>query len=249
MTVSHARDLAGVHNFRMLASYPLADGRRFGEGLVYRSGALELMTPEDLGHLRDELRIAAILDLRHPDELGGQGIGHGLADRVNFLSVFPERLTQEALIAELNGLYGAGPSPERYFHYLHVEGQRFADAFRFFADEANYPALVHCTAGKDRTGVILGMVMDVVGAADADIATEYGLSDQSIDRLIAYLRAMGRQLEGTEAEIRARMATPPERMAGFMTLLRERYGSAEGYLATQGVTAAEFAAVRRLLVR
>jgi protein-tyrosine phosphatase len=249
MTVTPLRDLSGVHNFRMLAGYPLAGGRRFSDGMIYRSGALELMTAEDLRLLRDELRIAAILDLRHPDELGEGGINHGLADRVNFLSVFPERLTQEALIAELNGLYGTGPSPERYFHYLHVEGQRFADAFRFFSDEANYPALVHCTAGKDRTGVILGMVMEVVGATDADIAAEYGLSDQSVDRLIAYLRAMGRQLEGTEAEIRARMATPPERMQGFMALLRERYGSAEGYLSGQGVTAAEFATVRRLLVR
>jgi protein-tyrosine phosphatase len=107
---------------------------------------------------------------------------------------------------------------------------------------------VHCTAGKDRTGVLLGMLMDVLGADDRDIAHEYGLSDASIDRLLAYLRSSGRQLEGSEEEIRARLATPPERMAGFIELLRERHGGAEAYLRKQGLEPGVFARVRELLI-
>jgi protein-tyrosine phosphatase len=172
---------------------------------------------------------------------------HPLSDRVVRLSIFREEWRQEDLIAELNGLYGTGPSPRRYLHYLEIGGDRLAQAFALFAEEERYPFLVHCTAGKDRTGVLIGMIMDVLGADPADIAHEYALSDASIDRLLAYLRASGRQLEGTEEEIRARLATPPERMAGFIELLREHHGGAEAFFRKQGVSAATIERVRDLL--
>jgi protein tyrosine/serine phosphatase len=246
MSTSSTRpEIEGVHNFREVGPYPLADGGHLRAGMIYRSGALEFMTDEDRRILGDEIGLSAILDLRHRDELGEDL--HALADRVIRVSIFDESTPQEAVIAELNGLYGTGPSPERYFHYLSVAGERFATAFRLFADEANYPLLVHCTAGKDRTGVLVGMVMDVLGAGEKDIATEYGLSNESIDRLLSYLQARGRVIEGTPAEIRARLSTPPERMAGFLRLLHAHHGGAEPYLRKHGIGDAEFAKVRDLL--
>lgn len=237
----------GIHNFRELAPYALRDGGSLRSRRVFRSGALELMTPADGALLSRELGIRMVLDLRHPDELAGTPGAHPLSDRVVRLSIFSESQPQEALIAELNGLYGTGPSPRRYFHYLSIGGDRLARAFELFADESNYPILVHCTAGKDRTGVLVGMIMDVLGCHDSDIAHEYGLSDASIDRLIAYLRASGRQLEGTDAEIRARLGTPPERMAGFIDLLREHHTSAAHFFERQRVAPSVIARVRELL--
>jgi hypothetical protein len=247
MTNAEPRDLEGVHNFRPLAPYPLGGGGRLKAGMIYRSGALELMTDADAEYLQEEVGIACVLDLRHPDELSPVERPHALADRVHALSIFREDSRQEDIIAELNGLYGMGPTPRRYMHYLEVGGPKFAQAFERFADEGAYPLLVHCTAGKDRTGVVLALVMDVLGVSHADIASEYGLSDASIDRLIAYLEASGRKLEGSEAEIRARLSTPPERMAGFMELVTQRYGSGEAYLRQEGVGDATFAAVRDIL--
>ena len=237
----------GIHNFRELGPYPIRTGGGIRPRRIFRSGALERMTPTDEALLAGQLGIRTVLDLRHPDELTGISAGHALDDRVIRLSIFSESQSQEELIAELNGLYGPGPSPRRYFHYLQIGGDRLARAFELFADEANYPVLVHCTAGKDRTGVLVGMIMDVLGCHDEDIANEYGLSDASIDRLIAYLRASGRQLEGTEDEIRARLATPPERMAGFIDLLREHHTSAERFFESQGVAASAIASVRAAL--
>jgi protein-tyrosine phosphatase len=244
MTTARVREPEGIHNFRQLAGYRLRDGGRIRAGMVYRAGALEMMTEADRGWLGDELRIRTILDLRHVDELGAP---HALADRVVAHSIFPEATNQEALIAELNGLYGPGISPRRYLHYLKIGGDRLARAFELFADGAAYPVLVHCTAGKDRTGVLLGMLMDVLGCDDADIAHEYGLSEASVDRLLAYLRASGRVLEGTEEEIRARLATPPDRMAGFIELLRAEHGSAEAFFVSQGVAPAAIQRVREIL--
>jgi protein-tyrosine phosphatase len=248
MTASPIRDLEGVHNFRALAPYPLKRGGRIRPGMVYRSGALELMSEADCAYLTEEARISLILDLRHPDEFIETRTGHALSDRVTPLSLFPEQITVEGLIEELNGLYGTGPSPERYLHYLTVGGERFARAFELLAREEAYPVLVHCTAGKDRTGVLLGLLMDLLGAYDEDIAAEYGLSDLSIERLIRYLESTGRVLEGSREEIVARLSTPPERMAGFIELMRERYGSAEEYLAGQGVPRQALARVRQILV-
>lgn len=237
----------GIHNFRELGPYPLRSGGTLRARRVFRSGALELMTPADEALLSHQLGIRTVLDLRHPDELAGTPGAHPLSDRVVRLSIFSESQPQEDLIAELNGLYGPGPSPRRYLHYLEVGGDRLARAFELFADESNYPILVHCTAGKDRTGVLLGMIMDVLGCHDDDIAHEYGLSDASIDRLIAYLRASGRQLEGTDAEIRARLSTPPDRMAGFIGLLRAHHTSAAHFFERQGVSPFAITRVRELL--
>lgn len=240
------RELDGVHNFRALGPYRVRGGR-LREGMIYRSGALELMSDVDCACLGDELGIRTILDLRHPDEVAHRPDGHALNERVLPLSIFPETVRQDDIIADLNGLYGTGPTPGRYLHYLDVGGDRLAAAFRLFARESSYPVLVHCTAGKDRTGVLLGMLMELLGADDDDIANEYGLSDASIDRLIAYLRSTGRALEGTDDEIRARLSTPADRMAGFIQLLRARHGSTEAFLAGRGLRADEIGAIRELL--
>ena len=241
------REPDGIHNFRELSGYPLKGGGHIRSGMLFRSGALELMSDDDYAWLRDIIGVKTILDLRHADELAMRNAPHKLDEHVVSHSIFPETVRQEDLIAELNGLYGAGISPQRYLHYLDIGGDRLAEAFRLFANEENYPFLVHCTAGKDRTGVLLGMLMDVLGAEDDDIAHEYGLSEAAIDRLIAYLKSSGRQIEGTEEELRARLATPPDKMAGFIQLMREKWGSSEAFFEAHGVTNEEIARVRQLL--
>ncbi len=244
--MTEAYEFEGVHNFRAVAPYPLKGGGRIRENAIFRSGALERMTASDEAWLR-AAGVRTILDLRHRDEVSFAGPPHALAEAVFACSIFPGERAQEDLIAELNGLYGPGPSARRYMHYLNVGGSQFATAFELFAQEERLPILVHCSAGKDRTGVLLGLVMDVLGADPADIATEYGLSDASIPALIAYLEAIGRKLQGTPEEIHQRLSTPAEYMAGFIELLHEKHGGAEAYLRSQGVDGGAFDLVRERL--
>lgn len=241
------RELEGVHNFREVAGYPVEGGGVMRSGMLFRAGALDLMSEADANHLGEELRLRTILDLRHGEEIEMRVAPHALDERVILHSIFPEDSALADVTAELNGLYGTGISSGRYLHYLDIAGHRFTEAFKMFAEPDSYPMLVHCTAGKDRTGVLIGMVMEVLGCSPEDIAKEYGLSDAATDRLLAYLVASGRQIEGSEEEIRARLATPADRMSGFLDLLRDKHGGARAFFEKSGVTREEIEQVRELL--
>ena len=94
------------------------------------------------------------------------------------ISVFSEENTQQALIDELNGLYGMGPSPQRYLHYLLAGGGRWVEAMRLFADEASYPVLIHCTAGKDRTGFAAALILLALGVPRDVVMRDYLLTNE-----------------------------------------------------------------------
>lgn len=240
-----------LHNLREVAGYATRSGV-MREGRLFRSGAWELMSESD--HAWFEDRIETVIDLRHPDEVeraahASQGEPRA---RVLFTSIFPEDQTMASMVDEMNGLYGdaavvAGAGAQRYLHFTKVGGDRFADAVRVMADQENYPVLINCTAGKDRTGLLVAMVMDVLGVSDEEIASEYERSNADIDGLLLYLQSIGRVLEGTAEEIRARVETPADRMVGFLEGLRAEYGSSAGFLQSHGVGDAELESLEALL--
>ena len=105
--MSNHREPDGIHNFRELSGYATEGGGRVREGMIFRSGALELMSDDDFAWLRDEIRVQTILDLRHADELALRKGPHQLDAHVVSHSIFPESVNQEDLIAELNGKGGS----------------------------------------------------------------------------------------------------------------------------------------------
>ena len=240
--------MEGLHNLRAVEDYP-ARGGRLRRGRLYRSGAWELMSPRDHDWFRANVR--TVLDLRHPDEVAGAGRARrGAAPaRVIHHSIFRADVPMAEFLDELNARRGPGISSGRYLDYLKVgAADRFARALEILAEEDNYPVLVNCTAGKDRTGLLIAMVMDLLGVDDAAIGAEYERSNAGIDGLIAYLTGIGRAPEGDLGEIRARMATPADRIHGFLGALREEYGSVRELMRGEGIADATFASLRERLV-
>lgn len=213
-----------LHNLREVAGYATRSGV-MRAGRLYRSGAWELMSEAD--HAWFGNAIETVIDLRHPDEIARAAhvSGGEPAARVVFNSIFPVDQTMDSMVDQMNGLYGTAPEAgaARYMHFAKVGGERFADSVRLMADESNYPVLINCVAGKDRTGLLVGMVMDVLGVADEAIASEYERSNADIDGLLRYLELTGRVLEG-------------------------EHGSTVGFLQSHGVGDAELESLEALLV-
>ena len=180
-------EVDGLHNLRAVEGYAVAGGR-MRPGRLYRSGAWELVSEQGRAWL--DANVRTVIDLRHPDEVTGAASSRRGPPPAGLVahSIFRADVSMAEFVNELNSLSGDGISSERYLDYLRIgAADRFARAVELLADESNYPVLVNCTAGKDRTGLLIAMVMDLIGASDEDIGTEYERSNAGIDGLIAYL--------------------------------------------------------------
>lgn len=241
--------MEALHNLRAVEAYPTNSGRRMRGDRLYRAGAWELITEADRSWLDEN--IETILDLRHPDEINSAAeyrTGDPPASVV-YHSIFRTEVPLAEFTAELNGLHGSAISADRYLHYLKVgAADRFARGVELLAEEDRHPVLINCTAGKDRTGILVALVMELLGVDDEAIGAEYERSNTGIEGLIAYLEQVGRAPQGTSEEIRARMATPSDKILGFLEGVRAEHGSVTDLLASEGVSDETFEELRDLLL-
>ncbi|CEJ89518.1 hypothetical protein VHEMI05359 [[Torrubiella] hemipterigena] len=110
------------------------------------------------------------------------------------------------------------------------------------------PLLVHCTAGKDRTGVIAAIILSLCGVKDEAIAEEYGLTQEGLTewRAMATARLLNHPaLKDNPDGIARMLSAKPENMLAALKMLREEYGSVEDYVVNKcGLTTAEVTQLR-----
>ena len=141
----------GCFNFRDIGGYLNQDGKRVKKGLYFRAGRQDRMTEKDLVRLSD-LNISTQIDLRKQEEVLDQGRGPLEDMGANYISI---AVIPEGGSDKLNKLVGdTGISGKRYLGYLEFGPTSWLRLFGILADEENLPVLLHCTAGKDRTGVL-----------------------------------------------------------------------------------------------
>ena len=239
---THDRHISfdGVFNFRDVGGYAADGNRSVAWRRVFRSGALEQMTGCDVALATEELGLSTVLDLRHPEELAS--VEHQLgplfeADvQRHHLSLHPADMQLGEYRKSMDKELGQGLSGRRYFAWLRFAGLQLATAFELLAEKSTYPVVIHCTAGKDRTGITIGLLLNLIGVADEQVVADYELSNLSTGPLIEYLESVGRLPDLPADELQKRVATPAERMEEFLALLREQYGGARGYLREQGLS-------------
>ncbi len=224
-------DLEGCLNFRDLGGYPTADGRTVRWQQVYRSDALHHLTPADVVRVRDELGIAAVVDLRSTAELRGEGRGPLAAEPIGFhhLPLFDGREARPENWPPIVTL------ADRYILLAEIAQAPIARLITVLA-EAGGPVVYHCAAGKDRTGVVSAVLLGLLGVRDEVIVADYAATQENLEAIIERLMAA----KGYQTML---SALPPdtlhaeaETMVAFLASMRERYGSMRGYARAAGVT-------------
>jgi protein-tyrosine phosphatase len=124
-----------------------------------------------------------------------------------------------------------------------------ASVFALLARSVRLPAVFHCSAGKDRTGVVAALVLAALGVDDDQIAGDYHLSAPAMDRLVAWITAHRPEVaEHMARQPRALLECPQDAILVFLHRLRRRHGGVESYLADIGVDRATLDDLRATLL-
>ncbi|MGH2561668.1 MAG: tyrosine-protein phosphatase, partial [Thermomicrobiales bacterium] len=210
--------LAGLYNFRDLGGYRAADGRSVRWRRLFRSDGHEKLTQEDIATLR-ELGIATVIDLRTDEELEQTGRSPLHDGEVTLHCHVPYIRSFESLPEPAApGIVG------NYLRDTSCAGDCIAELFAMLADERRYPAVYHCFAGKDRTGMISALILRTLGVDDEQIIADYALTDSYLTEWMAQARARGETTSFDEVEPEF-LSARPESMTAFLAGVDERYGS------------------------
>lgn len=243
--------LAGGLNFRDVGGYRTADGRSVRWGKVYRSGSLAELSDDDVAYLA-QLGLRLSCDLRsteeallRPDRLPPGAISShrpvaaevGLVRRIITLFVLRKRI--QSLLQQA------------YIVMLDQNGPLFAGLLRDAADPANLPLVIHCTAGKDRTGLASAILLLTLGVPEETVIADYTLSNRAYDQLAG---RMGSEFEPLyrlgfdEARLRPFLLAEARTLTNALAHLRRRYGSVEQYLLRAGLDEATLEQLRSTLL-
>ena len=233
----------GCFNFRDIGGYRTRDGGVVRWHRYYRGGRQDRMTSADLSRLAS-LGIKTQIDLRRPDEAAEQGRGPlpELGAKYENLAVIPEGGSDK-----LSKLVGdTAISGKRYLGYLEFGPEVWIKMFRLFANADDHPMLIHCTAGKDRTGVSTAFLLSVLGVERDIIEADYLLTNIDVERQVDFLESTVGLPDGVDRELMMHHAGVPETaMHDFLNGLEETYGGVLRYLTSIGIDEATMNAVRR----
>ncbi|WP_322795934.1 tyrosine-protein phosphatase [Tepidiforma sp.] len=241
LVVDRELRLEVAFNVRHLGGYRVADGRVTRDAVV-RSASLHRLTERGVEQLREH-EVLTIVDLRSDEERARDVTPE--VERFGIRAVHAPVFQHDASPV---GLGQEFPGFARVYQlFLEIGATAYRTLFETVA-EADGRVLFHCAAGKDRTGVAAALFLDLAGVDEAAIVEDYSVTE----RLLAPLREQWlpqmRERGYDEAKAAVLLAAPPEDMAGTLKYLRERYGSAEGYLREIGVSADAISAVRAKLI-
>lgn len=236
-----------VPNFRDLGGYRTHDGRTVAWRRLFRSAALHKMNDRDMVRLKQGISPRAVIDLRspkdpeqNPEVLLLKEIGAryhpvpfstwpwpGPSKRPDGSSAVKDEVRAQPNATNMGEIYLCRISEKPF-------GKRLVDALEIIADRDNHPLVFHCSAGKDRTGVLAAMVLAAMGIADEDVVEDYTLSAPLMKDIRDRMTSDPETAQGVKDLPDFQWEASAESMAVFLSLLRQEYGCAEGYLKANG---------------
>jgi len=237
----------GCVNVRDLGGHPTEDGRTTRFGAVVRADSVRALSDAGWDALLAygvsrivDLRLRSELALDPPRELDVEVV------HVPLLQIDDEEW------AEIDAIFDAQPDAAGstravYLEFLERRRPQFAQAFAAVADAPEGTVVVHCQGGKDRTGLVVALLLRVVGVDVEAIVADYALSGPNLsERTSAWVAETDDELE---RERRRRIGSAPaEAMVAVLKELERRYGSVREYLDAAGVDPAAIDKVRARLL-
>ncbi|WP_028661823.1 tyrosine-protein phosphatase [Saccharomonospora saliphila] len=237
-------ELDGAVNVRDVGGIPTDDGDKTTPGRLLRADNLQDLSPADIALLTDQLRLSTVVDLRSPSEVSAEGpapltrLGH--ITHVNH-SLLPDHAYDggaEALLVRRKReeeRYPGDPSCAHYLGYVEHRPDSIVGALRAVNDSPG-AALVHCAAGKDRTGVVVAFALTIAGARREDIVRDYAATGQRLPRILARLRGSPTYAGDVDSVPEDRHRPRAETMEAFLEQVDRRHGGVLDVLARNGFT-------------
>jgi protein-tyrosine phosphatase len=252
MTTLEARQVwfEACFNFRDLGGYETGQGGRIRWQMLYRSDSLHRLTPAD-AVLFQSLGIRTVIDLRSGTELEDHGrlrvAGGGTAwHHAPMLDNVKLRVPADGEPAPVRDERAAA---NPYVYIVDGFGPSIAATFQLLAAEGALPAVFHCMSGKDRTGIVSALLLDLLGVPEEAIAADYALTEETRTRSTTWIEMNEPELAAFFARIPPDLnRAHPEKILELLAYIRSSYGSSAGLLSRLGVTDAEQSALRSRLL-
>jgi protein-tyrosine phosphatase len=228
--------LDGSVNFRDLGGYPTTDGRRVAWRRLFRADGLGRLSESDQETLAG-LGLVTVIDLRTAEEATHRGRFpvDQVPVRYHEFPLFDVLPTPEDLPSWNETSYIAG----RYRDMVTEGRPAMTGAIQVLAEPGALPAVFHCSAGKDRTGVLSALLLAFLGVPDELIVEDYALSGAAMASLFERIKAdYPDAVETVERYAPAVLHVVPETMATFLASLRQDHDSYDSMAASLGVTEA-----------
>lgn len=251
-------ELQGAVNVRDVGGLPTVDGRTTRSGVLLRSDNLQDLTEDDVAQLLEQRGLKTVIDLRSGGELHLTGPGPLKASHIRdvqhvHLSLIPEwdgepdqaevdraldDIAQQATLPSLPDRSRPRDPTDLAGHYTgYVEraGANIGTALKVLADPASGTSLVHCAAGKDRTGVVIALALSLVGVTRAAVVADYVRSAERAEAILARLAATAAYGPGLVGVTAVQTAPVASSMEGFLDVVDREYGGPHGLAMSLGV--------------
>jgi protein-tyrosine phosphatase len=233
--------VAGTLNFRDLGGYPAGDGRWVRWGHVFRSDNFAEV-PASAWRELHRMGLREVFDLRHPAERerSPSNIPDDLDIAISVLAIGGEAAEAPDLVDLLSSggrdSFGLDFMMEMYEKLVVEHGPTFARLLEHLSDPGRLPAVFHCTAGKDRTGVAAALLLEVLGVSRSRVLDDYELSTRyrsgpRIEQLRPRLVEAGVDVES----VRPFLSAPRPALATALAAVDARHGSVLDFLLAGGL--------------